>query len=173
MCMIYKLTKQKNNKTKQRITTKYSFPSERAYIKLLQQQQRRRQRSHKTATGEEEGQQQQQQQAPIAKLTVKTYHASSGICLKYSTDKVAEVGRLITILGRLAGSGAGGVSGNNADVGSAGGGGGDVDMTDAPSTTVQVPRQEEETAGKGKDGGGKGGAAGGGKSKKKGGKGKR
>ncbi|KAH0844444.1 hypothetical protein AYO21_00914 [Fonsecaea monophora] len=37
-----------------------------------------------------------------AVLTLKTYHAESGICLKYRTDKAAEVGRLLTGLGRLA-----------------------------------------------------------------------
>jgi hypothetical protein len=37
-----------------------------------------------------------------ATLTLKTYHSESGICLKYRTDKAAEVGRLLTGLGRLA-----------------------------------------------------------------------
>jgi hypothetical protein len=37
-----------------------------------------------------------------ATLTLKTYHPESGICLKYRTDKAAEVGRLLTGLGRLA-----------------------------------------------------------------------
>ncbi|KEF53120.1 uncharacterized protein A1O9_11028 [Exophiala aquamarina CBS 119918] len=37
-----------------------------------------------------------------ALLTLKTYHPDSGICLKYKTDKAAEVGRLLTGLGRLA-----------------------------------------------------------------------
>lgn len=35
-------------------------------------------------------------------MTLKTYHPDSGICLKYRTDKAAEVGRLMTGLGRLA-----------------------------------------------------------------------
>lgn len=39
---------------------------------------------------------------PAASLTLKTYHPDSGICLKYRTDKAAEVGRLISGLGRLA-----------------------------------------------------------------------
>ncbi|KAI9875219.1 MAG: hypothetical protein M1830_008730 [Pleopsidium flavum] len=34
-------------------------------------------------------------------LTLKTYSPVSGICLKYRTDKAAEVGRLISSLGRL------------------------------------------------------------------------
>lgn len=37
-----------------------------------------------------------------ATLTLKTYHPESGICLKYRTDKAAEVGRLLNGLGRLA-----------------------------------------------------------------------
>ena len=39
---------------------------------------------------------------PAATLTLKTFHPESGICLKYQTDKAAEVGRLLTGLGRLA-----------------------------------------------------------------------
>lgn len=40
---------------------------------------------------------------PSATLTLKTFEPSSGICLKYKTDKAAEVGRLLTGLGRVAG----------------------------------------------------------------------
>ena len=40
---------------------------------------------------------------PSATLTLKTFEPDSGICLKYQTDKAAEVGRLLTGLGRLAG----------------------------------------------------------------------
>jgi Signal recognition particle 9 kDa protein (SRP9) len=40
---------------------------------------------------------------PSATLTLKTFEPGSGICLKYKTDKTAEVGRLLTGLGRLAG----------------------------------------------------------------------
>ncbi|KAL9100383.1 MAG: hypothetical protein Q9163_004226, partial [Psora crenata] len=39
-------------------------------------------------------------QAPKAKLTLKTYDPVSGTCLKYTTDKAAEVGRLVVALGR-------------------------------------------------------------------------
>jgi hypothetical protein len=39
---------------------------------------------------------------PSAILTLKTFHPESGICLKYRTDKAAEVGRLLAGLGRLA-----------------------------------------------------------------------
>ena len=34
-------------------------------------------------------------------LTLKTYDPVSGVCLKYRTDKAAEVGRLVSSLGRL------------------------------------------------------------------------
>ena len=37
---------------------------------------------------------------PRALLTLKTYDPVSGTCLKYKTDKAAEVGRLATSLGR-------------------------------------------------------------------------
>jgi WD repeat-containing protein 44 len=43
-----------------------------------------------------------EKRVPAASLTLKTYHADSGICLKYKTDKTAEVGRLVTGLGKLA-----------------------------------------------------------------------
>ena len=39
---------------------------------------------------------------PAATLTLKTFHPGTGICLKYKTDKAAEVGRLMAGLGRLA-----------------------------------------------------------------------
>ncbi|KAF8854659.1 hypothetical protein BDZ45DRAFT_656261 [Acephala macrosclerotiorum] len=39
---------------------------------------------------------------PPATLTLKTYDPASGVTLKYTTNKAAEVGRLIQILGRLA-----------------------------------------------------------------------
>ncbi|KAL4975409.1 signal recognition particle 9 kDa protein-domain-containing protein [Aspergillus desertorum] len=41
--------------------------------------------------------------ASIATLVLKTYNPEAGICLKYRTNKAAEVGRLITALGLLAG----------------------------------------------------------------------
>lgn len=39
---------------------------------------------------------------PTATLTFKTFETTAGICLKYETNKAAEVGRLMTGLGRLA-----------------------------------------------------------------------
>ncbi|TVY53243.1 Uncharacterized protein LCER1_G006187 [Lachnellula cervina] len=47
---------------------------------------------------------------PTALLTLKTYDPASGTTLKYETNKAAEVGRLIQILGRL-GARDGGVGG--------------------------------------------------------------
>jgi Signal recognition particle 9 kDa protein (SRP9) len=40
--------------------------------------------------------------SPAATLTFKTFETTAGICLKYRTNKSAEVGRLMTGLGRLA-----------------------------------------------------------------------
>lgn len=39
-----------------------------------------------------------QSQPPKATLTLKTYDPVSGTCLKYETDKAAEVGRLVATL---------------------------------------------------------------------------
>ena len=38
---------------------------------------------------------------PRACLTLKTYDPESGVCLKFKTDRAADVGRLIAGLGRL------------------------------------------------------------------------
>lgn len=43
-----------------------------------------------------------ERQPPAATLTFKTFETTAGICLKYQTNKSAEVGRLITGLGKLA-----------------------------------------------------------------------
>ncbi|KAF2762854.1 hypothetical protein EJ05DRAFT_506525 [Pseudovirgaria hyperparasitica] len=40
-------------------------------------------------------------EAPLAAFILKTYDPVSGACLKYKTDKAAEVGRLVGCLGRL------------------------------------------------------------------------
>ena len=68
-----------------RITTKYSLP-----------------RKPKADTQPTESTESQPKRDPAATLTLKTFHPESGICLKYQTDKAAEVGRLLTGLGRLA-----------------------------------------------------------------------
>jgi len=86
----------------------------------------------------------------VAALELKTFNAEAGICLKYRTNKAAEVSRLMTGLGRLASGG---------DVTSLGASGtGDVEMVDAPAVEEQAskgPVQGQQGA-KGKKKGGKG-----------------
>ncbi|GKZ33072.1 hypothetical protein AbraIFM66950_002847 [Aspergillus brasiliensis] len=140
-----------------RITTKYTFP-------------------RTTPTPTSTKQQQSTTQSPeadtdpkprIATLELKTYHPGSGICLKYRTNKGAEVGRLITSLGKLA-AGAD-VEGLGLSNPTASAPAGDVEMGDAPAAIA-----EGQTVGGGESNAGAGGAGGkGGKGKKKGGKGKR
>lgn len=85
--------------------------------------------------------------------------------MKYRTNKGAEVGRLITSLGKLA-AGAD-VEGLGLSNPAPAGGAGDVEMGDAPAAAAA---EGQTVAGEG----GNAGAAGkGGKGKKKGGKGKR
>ncbi|KAL3464174.1 signal recognition particle 9 kDa protein-domain-containing protein [Aspergillus heterothallicus] len=72
------------------ITTKYTFPS-----KLS--------KSSKHSTTKPDSASTTTPTTPLATLVLKTYNPTSGICLKYSTNKAAEVGRLITALGLLAG----------------------------------------------------------------------
>lgn len=72
-----------------RITTKYSLPRKASQKSSAQQ------------TTETDGSQKPKRE-PAATLTLRTYHPESGICLKYQTDKAAEVGRLIAGLGRVA-----------------------------------------------------------------------
>lgn len=74
-----------------RITTKYSLPRKPKPGK-----------SNATATETETDTSTKVKRDPSATLTLKTYHPDSGICLKYRTDKAAEVGRLMSGLGRLA-----------------------------------------------------------------------
>lgn len=71
-----------------RITTKYSLP--------------RKAKSTSTPTQDGQTEPAPAKREPAATLTLKTFHPESGICLKYQTDKAAEVGRLLTGLGRLA-----------------------------------------------------------------------
>ncbi|KAL2838718.1 signal recognition particle 9 kDa protein-domain-containing protein [Aspergillus pseudoustus] len=71
------------------ITTKYTFPSSKPSSKSSKPSTK----SDSTATAT----------TPLATLVLKTYNPVSGICLKYKTNKAAEVGRLITALGLLAG----------------------------------------------------------------------
>ena len=76
-----------------RITTKYSLPRK---TKSKSESEGKKEAENSTAA------QSQQKRERSATLTLKTYHPESGICLKYGTDKAAEVGRLLAGLGRLA-----------------------------------------------------------------------
>lgn len=155
---------------KQRITTKYSFPSQRptalkkAQARQSQRQQRQQQQTQDASTT------QLTTQPPVATLTLKTYNPSAGICLQYRTNKAAEVGRLITSLGKLAGGADVAALGLGAAAATAGAAaGGDVEMTDAPVATEEGAPAPAQAAGQAQ---GKAEGAKGGKSKKKG-KGKR
>lgn len=79
-----------------RITTKYSLP---------RKPKAKNESTDTKAQSEADTAEQQSRRLkkePSATLTLKTYHQESGICLKYKTDKAAEVGRLMAGLGRLA-----------------------------------------------------------------------
>ena len=87
-----------------RITTKYSLP--RKPHKKAKSKSKDATASVTDSAAEITDATTTQQQSPkrerSATLTLKTYHPQSGICLKYRTDKAAEVGRLLNGLGRLA-----------------------------------------------------------------------
>lgn len=106
---------------------------------------------------------------PSATLTLKTYHPESGICLKYATDKAAEVGRLVTGLGRLAKgevielptvtendiTGAGVAIGGGASVSGGGPAQGDKMEIDSPApveakTATQMTQGQQQQTGGGK-----------------------
>ncbi|KIW38987.1 uncharacterized protein PV06_08805 [Exophiala oligosperma] len=86
-----------------RITTKYSLP------RKPNPKARSSSKSKQTDVGDAasttpatQSQSQAAKREPSAVLVLKTFHPESGICLKYRTDKAAEVGRLLAGLGRLA-----------------------------------------------------------------------
>ncbi|KAI9716284.1 MAG: hypothetical protein M1812_005509 [Candelaria pacifica] len=97
-------------------------------------------------------------------LVLKTYDPVSGACLKYRTDKAAEVGRLIASLGRL-GKIMAGQSVQEESVP-------DATMTDAPpvehATGTSTPLPEVVPVKEQKKDGGVDAKGGGGKKKKKG-----
>jgi hypothetical protein len=80
-----------------RITTKYSLPR-----KPNTKARSKTKEEAETAPSKTDSVAAQTKRDPSAVLTLKTYEAGSGICLKYRTDKAAEVGRLLAGLGRLA-----------------------------------------------------------------------
>lgn len=162
---------------KQRITTKYSFPTSTPSAKRKRAKSAARKAANPptttTTTETPTSTPAATPAAPVASLVFKTYNPAAGICLKYRTNKVAEVSRLMTGLGKLA---AGGDVASLGLSGTAGVGAGDVEMVD-----VGAGEQEGvSSAGGGVAGQGKGqgqsqgqGQGQGGKGKKKGGKGKR
>ncbi|EXJ94503.1 hypothetical protein A1O1_02899 [Capronia coronata CBS 617.96] len=79
-----------------RITTKYSLP------RKPNTKARSKPKDATVPTTDTAAAASQSKREPSAVLTLKTYHPDSGICLKYRTDKAAEVGRLLGGLGRLA-----------------------------------------------------------------------
>jgi Signal recognition particle 9 kDa protein (SRP9) len=85
--------------TTTRITTKYSLPKKRKSKPVREGSTEQPDASSEAA---EIRKPTREQQSPAATLTFKTFETTAGICLKYETNKSAEVGRLMTGLGRLA-----------------------------------------------------------------------
>jgi hypothetical protein len=88
--------------TTTRITTKYSLPR-RLNPKSKSNAKPAPPAPSENATTDTTSKPHRERLPPSATLTLKTFEPGSGICLKYKTDKAAEVGRLLTGLGRLAG----------------------------------------------------------------------
>ncbi|KKK23739.1 hypothetical protein P175DRAFT_0554749 [Aspergillus ochraceoroseus IBT 24754] len=145
-----------------RITTKYTFPSA-STPSSLSSPSTRTQQSHPPPSDPQAGGPPTSTQSN-ATLTLKTFNPEAGICLKYQTNKAAEVGRLITSLGKLAAGADVSVLGGSSAAVAVGGGGaaGDVEMVDAGEEGVATATATTTTA-----------AGKGGKSKKKSEKGKK
>nr|POF14060.1 uncharacterized protein c17h9.07 [Quercus suber] len=79
-----------------RITTKYKIPN-----LSSPKYQTSRKRKREGNGGAEEKEDVNAPKIPRAVLVLKTYDHESGACLKFKTDRAAEVGRLIGSLGRL------------------------------------------------------------------------
>lgn len=82
-----------------RITTKYSLPRK---LKSRPDEGRDQKSPNVQVDTVEKMHSAREQQPPAATLTLKTFEPSAGICLKYRTNKSAEVGRLMIGLGKLA-----------------------------------------------------------------------
>ncbi|CAK3796631.1 Hypothetical predicted protein [Lecanosticta acicola] len=82
--------------TTTRITTKYNIPNldSPRYQKALK-------RKRKEENEEKDKDAAAAPKVPRATLTLKTFDPESGVTLKFKTDRAAEVGRLITGLGRV------------------------------------------------------------------------
>ena len=85
-----------------RITTKYSLPRKSNTKAKSQPKDASKDSESAAETTDATTTQTQPKRERSATLTLKTFHPESGICLKYRTDKAAEVGRLLNGLGRLA-----------------------------------------------------------------------
>ncbi|KAF2276410.1 uncharacterized protein EI97DRAFT_398148 [Westerdykella ornata] len=90
-----------------RITSKYTVLKPTS-SKIRKRQKYASKRAHSTSAGDAgnptttpQPPAEQDAQAPSATFTLKAYDPVSGCCLKYETNKAAEVGRLIASLGRL------------------------------------------------------------------------
>ncbi|KAF4238825.1 hypothetical protein CNMCM6805_006201 [Aspergillus fumigatiaffinis] len=139
-----------------RITTKYGFPSQRPSAQK---------KPSSTPNPETTDSPAPTAANPVAVLTLKTYNPTAGICLKYRTNKAAEVSRLVTSLGKLAGgANAAGLGLSAPAPTTTASAAADVEMTDAPAVVEEAASANASKT----DTGAKGG-----KSKKKGGKGKR
>ena len=74
-----------------RISTKYNIPNlESSEYQKPRKRKREDQKDTSTAP-----------KVPRAVLTLKTFDPESGVCLKFKTDRAADVGRLINGLGKL------------------------------------------------------------------------
>ncbi|KAJ5199929.1 Signal recognition particle SRP9 subunit [Penicillium cf. griseofulvum] len=113
-----------------RIVTKYSFPTNRRGNTIRSHKSQVRKDAKATATGVPSSTP-AQPSAATATLTLKTFNPTTGICLHYRTNKLQEVGRLITTLGKLA------AGADVAGLGlSAAAPAADVEMVDAPAEEV-------------------------------------
>ncbi|KAI3337497.1 hypothetical protein HD806DRAFT_476845 [Xylariaceae sp. AK1471] len=90
--------------TTTRITTTYHLTDKTGTSKKRQkrrQQERQQQQQQSSTTATPSNSTTSTPSAPRASLTIKTFDAHSGACLKYRTTKAAEVSRLILSLGQL------------------------------------------------------------------------
>ncbi|PGH04612.1 hypothetical protein GX51_03445 [Blastomyces parvus] len=152
-----------------RITTKYSYPRRKKPSSQSTSTKPKPATTTDPSTTSTQSQPQPHTQTPTpATLTLKTFHPTSGICLKYRTNKAAEVGRLIAGLGKLA-SGAPVVEPVAADTAGAG----DTEMVDVSPLPSAPALATTPGPGAGAGAGGKGSSSGGGGKSKKKGKGKK
>lgn len=142
-----------------RITTKFTASPT---AKSRRQQKRlKRARPETFATGSAPDGSLSGQPAPTGNLTLKTYDNASHVCLKYRTNKAAEVGRLISALGRLSK----GMAGQPMDEPLAPAAAEPDPIGADPTPASEEKAKQQLTASQASGGGGSGG---GGKKKKKG-----